>query len=84
MELSIRSPLSKRDKELRHFRDKKIDSILKVNTSHQKYSGNKKISINRLFDIINSLITKKTIVIAYTGDSLFGCLDFKIKIKPNL
>ncbi|MGN6623763.1 MAG: thiamine pyrophosphate-dependent enzyme, partial [Candidatus Nitrosocosmicus sp.] len=40
---------------------------------------NKKISINRLFDRINSLITKKTIVITDTGDSLFGSLDLKIK-----
>ena len=79
LDLLICSPLTKRDKELKHLRDAKNSSILKVNTSHQEFSGNKKISINRLFDRINSLITKKTIVITDTGDSLFGSLDLKIK-----
>ncbi|MGN6347572.1 MAG: alpha-keto acid decarboxylase family protein [Candidatus Nitrosocosmicus sp.] len=79
LDLLIGSPLTKRDKELKHLRYAKNSSILKVNAIQQEYSGNKKISINRLFDRINSLITKKTIVITDTGDSLFGSLDLKIK-----
>jgi len=38
----------------------------------------KKITAQRLFEILNSILTNKTIVIADVGDSLFGALDLKI------
>ena len=47
----------------------------------QQYSStkkNQKITVKRVFELLNSFITENTIVIADVGDSLFGSLDLTI------
>jgi len=66
----IETPLARRDLvTMRKAGNNKVQSLAVTS---------KKITAQRLFEILNSILTNKTIVIADVGDSLFGALDLKI------
>lgn len=66
----IEVPLARRDLvTMRKVDNNKVQSLAVTS---------KKITAQRLFEILNSILTNKTIVIADVGDSLFGALDLKI------
>jgi TPP-dependent 2-oxoacid decarboxylase len=66
----IEAPLARRDLvTMKKVGNNKVQSLAVTS---------KKITAQRLFEILNSILTNKTIVIADVGDSLFGALDLKI------
>lgn len=66
----IEAPLARRDLvTMRKAGNNKVQSLAVTS---------KKITAQRLFEILNSILTNRTIVIADVGDSLFGALDLNI------
>ncbi|MGD1835386.1 MAG: alpha-keto acid decarboxylase family protein [Nitrososphaeraceae archaeon] len=67
-----------------YFENSKNNNLYSNQVNHRSSSKtSNKITVKKLFEILDTVLSKNDIVIADVGDSLFGSIDLKIKSSSS-